>query len=451
MSVVLNSGIITPYEVPLYDIANLYIGGLAELYIGVDWTTSSLMDFSVTSTRRRFIDGISKCPVYLGDSGEFPLQSDETAKTLVYMSGDAALWLAGTNKGGAGNLNVVFGEVTNSTLEPVCAYNWVVFDSPIQYVIGDTDLDVVEVIPVTKRSQFVSYNAVTIVEPTQFQMVTKDYTYATIFAKDPPEIMVKKDYTVAYNDAVINIKVTIGVDTATYSVTHNDVQPVEVVAVSTKSYTIAYIAANLNAVENIVVDTKAYTDTKIAVTVIEAIPIDTQTYTDTKIDLVIDESNIINMELKDYSITYFPINTVIADTKDYGITYIAATLNEEEKIFVDTKNYNVTYITLVALIVGDIVPVDNTLDSTITYFDVTIDDLVFVDTKAYTASKVDIRVDEFIPIDTKDYTITYSTTTTIGNVLRIEIDTFDGYTLTLPSDINEIDGFQDQILITWTP
>lgn len=81
---------------------------ISELY-----ATNELLDITVQANRDKFLksDGT---PEDLGSDGSTPTGT----QPLIYMSGDAAAWNAGINKGSGGNF-VMSGAVTDSANEPV--------------------------------------------------------------------------------------------------------------------------------------------------------------------------------------------------------------------------------------------------------------------------------------------------------------------------------------------
>ena len=83
-------------------------GSLAEYYFGLDY-----IDISIEANRRKFISSTGN-PVPLGGDGSLPTGTSP----LIYMTGEAAVWNAGTNAGSGGNYTMV-GAVTDSVDEPV--------------------------------------------------------------------------------------------------------------------------------------------------------------------------------------------------------------------------------------------------------------------------------------------------------------------------------------------
>ena len=91
----------------------------AELYL-----TNEYLDLSVEANRRKFINA-DGTPPPLGVDGRLPTFT----QPLLYMSGDATVWNAGTNKGSAANLTTT-GTFTDSTYEPVLAADHVPLYQP---------------------------------------------------------------------------------------------------------------------------------------------------------------------------------------------------------------------------------------------------------------------------------------------------------------------------------
>ena len=85
-----------------------YTGDLSEVYF-----TNEYLDFDTESNRRKFITSDGK-PVDLGSDGSTPTGT----QPLIYMTGAASVWNAGTNAGSAGNFTMS-GSVTDSSNEPV--------------------------------------------------------------------------------------------------------------------------------------------------------------------------------------------------------------------------------------------------------------------------------------------------------------------------------------------
>ena len=99
----------TPYRIgSVYDNSGKFYGDMSELYF-----TTEYLDISTESNRRKFITADGK-PVNLGSNGSTPTGT----QPLIYFSGEASVWNAGTNKGSGGDFTMT-GAVTNSTNEPV--------------------------------------------------------------------------------------------------------------------------------------------------------------------------------------------------------------------------------------------------------------------------------------------------------------------------------------------
>jgi len=109
-----------------YDGALPWNGDLAETYF-----TDEYLDISIEANRRKFITATGT-PVDLGSDGSTPTGT----QPRIYMSGDASVWNAGTNKGSGGNFTMN-GSVVDSSNEPVAvpSYDAVFFDGHYDYLL----------------------------------------------------------------------------------------------------------------------------------------------------------------------------------------------------------------------------------------------------------------------------------------------------------------------------
>ena len=92
-----------------WDLSLRYQGDIAECYVN----TSTWQDGTIEANRRNFISSAG-APVDLGSDGSTPTG----AQPGIYITGDASVWNAGTNKGSSIDF-VMTGAVTDSTNEPV--------------------------------------------------------------------------------------------------------------------------------------------------------------------------------------------------------------------------------------------------------------------------------------------------------------------------------------------
>lgn len=110
-------GSATDYTIPDWGVGGhvngtqLVDGDFSEFY----WTNEYL-DLSVAANRDKFYNSTTDTPVDLGSDGSTPTGT----APLIYFTGVASIWNAGTNSGSGGNFTMT-GAVTDSSNEPVDA------------------------------------------------------------------------------------------------------------------------------------------------------------------------------------------------------------------------------------------------------------------------------------------------------------------------------------------
>lgn len=120
---VTNSTFVTGTDIPYNLTSTINIGQPANLpstfrfagSMSEIWFTNTFIDFDIEANRRKFIQS-DKTPANLGANGSTPTG----VQPIVYISGDASVWNAGTNAGSSGNF-VMTGSVVDSIHEPVDA------------------------------------------------------------------------------------------------------------------------------------------------------------------------------------------------------------------------------------------------------------------------------------------------------------------------------------------